>query len=176
MSYSSKINDPSFNKYLKNTKNYRWQFGFALAISAVLGFYLYGALSEEINNPEALYIGLGIGGMFFLIGIFSSFSGKKEHSWDGEVVDKAKIKQNNKIIFIVYIRDGKQQIHEIRSENDATLYDYYKVGEKVRYHGKLKTYEKYDKSRDDIIFCNACSFMHEISESICRNCGCPLLK
>ena len=176
MAYSSKINDPSFNKYLNHTKNYRWQFGFALAIIAVIGFYLYGSFSEEINNPEALYIGLGIGGMFLLIGIFSAFSGKKERTWDGEVVDKGKIKQKNKIIFIVYIRDSRQQIHQIRSENDTTLYDYYKIGEKVRYHGKLKTYEKYDKSRDDIIFCNACSFMHEIEEHICRNCGCPLLK
>jgi hypothetical protein len=66
--------------------------------------------------------------------------------------------------------------HELRAENDSTVYEYYKLGEKVRYHGKLKTFEKFDKSNDDIIFCNACSFLHEISEETCRNCGCPLLK
>lgn len=176
MAYSLKIHDPLFDNYLKNTKDYRYQFGFALAIIAVIGFYLYGELSDEMDNPEALHIGLGIGGMFFLIGLYSAFSGKKESTWDGEVVEKEILEKENKTEFIVYFEDQKNIRHEIRSENDATLYDYYKIGEKVRYHGKLKTYEKFDKSHDEIIFCNACSFMHEIDEHVCRNCGCPLLK
>ena len=70
MAYSLKIHDPAFKQHIKNTKNYRYQFGFGLAIVAVAGFYLYGETSSEMDNPEALYIGLGIGGMFFLIGIY----------------------------------------------------------------------------------------------------------
>ncbi|MDD3721977.1 MAG: hypothetical protein PHW92_05760 [Lutibacter sp.] len=176
MAYSLKIHDPSFDTYLKNTKDYRFQFGFALAIIAIAGFYLYGEISDEMDNPEALYIGLGIGGMFFLIGIYSAFSAKKGPSWDGEIVEKEIVEKENKAVFIVYIEDQKHKRHEIQSEDDATLYNYYKIGEKVRYHGKLKTYEKYDKTGDDIIFCNACSFMHDIEEIMCKNCGCPLLK
>ena len=65
MAYSLKIHDPAFDIYLKNTKDYRFQFAFALAIIAIAGFYLYGEMSDELENPEALYIGLGIGGMFF---------------------------------------------------------------------------------------------------------------
>ncbi len=176
MAYSLKIHDPAFDTYLKNTKDYRFQFAFALAIIAIAGFYLYGEMSDEMDNPEALHIGLGIGGMFFLIGVYSAFSGKKEATWDGEVVEKEIVKKEKVTEFVVYFEDQKHKRHEIRTENDATLYDYFKIGEKVRYHGKLKTYEKYDKTVDDIIFCNACSFMHDIDEIVCRNCGCPLLK
>lgn len=176
MAYSLKIHDPSFDAYLKNTKDYRFQFAFALAIIAVAGFYLYGEISDEMDNPEALHIGMGIGAMFFLIGIYSAFSGKKEATWDGEVVEKEIIEKEMVTEFVVYIEDQKHKRHEIKIENDATLYNYFKIGEKVRYHGKLKTYEKNDKTGDDIIFCNACSFMHEIDEIICTNCGCPLLK
>lgn len=176
MAYSLKIHDPTFDKYLKNTKDYRYQFGFILAVIAIISFYIYGEMSDEMDNPEALYIGCGIGSMFFLIGIYSAFSLKKETTWDGEVVEKEVVEKEKRTDFIVYIEDQKQKRHEIRSENDATLYNYYKIGEKVRYHGKLKTFEKFDKSHDEIIFCNACSFMHEIDEHVCRNCGCPLLK
>lgn len=176
MAYSLKIHDPAFDRFIKNTRDYRYQFAFGLAIVAIIGFYLYGEFSDEMDNPEALYIGLGIGGMFFLIGLFSAFSGKKEPTWDGEVVEKEILEVKGKSVFVIYIEDAYKKRHEIRSENDATLYDYYRIGEKVRYHGKLKTYEKFDKSGDDIIFCNACSFMHDIEEHICRNCGCPLLK
>ncbi len=176
MAYSSKINDPSFDKYLKNTKNYKLQFISALAIIAVIGFYLYGTFSDEMDNPEALYIGLFIGGTYLLIGFYAVLSKKKRSTWDGEVIDKNMFKQHNKTIWSVFILDQNRQVHQIKSENDATLYDYYSIGDRVRNHGKLKTYEKYDKSGDEIIFCNACSFMHEIDEHVCRNCGCPLLK
>jgi hypothetical protein len=176
MAYSSKIKDPKFDRYLKNARNYRYQFAFGLAVIAVIGFFLYGEFSDEMDNPEALYIGLVIGGMFLLIGLYSVFSLRPKLDWDGEVTEKEILEKDGKSIFIVYIEDSRGMRHELRAENDSTVYEYYKLGEKVRYHGKLKTFEKFDKSNDDIIFCNACSFLHEISEETCRNCGCPLLK
>ncbi len=176
MAYSLKIHDPRFDKYIKNTKDYKYQFGFALAIIAVVGFYLYGELSDEMDNPEAFHIGLVIGGMFLLIGIYSAFSRKKEATWDGEVVEKEIQEKEKSTDFIVYFEDENHKRYERRTENDATVYNYFKIGDKVRYHGKLRSFEKFDKSKDAIIFCNACAFMHEIDEHICRNCGCPLLK
>jgi hypothetical protein len=176
MAYSLKIHDPAFNNYLKNTKNYRYQFAFALALVAVISFYFYGEFSSEMNNPEALYIGLVIGGIFILIGLFAFFSLKEDQNWEGEVVEKKIITNKNDTEFIVFFKDWRGRRHKLVSENDTTLYDYYKLGERVKYHGKLKTYEKYDKSKDEIIFCNACCFLNEISEHYCINCGCPLLK
>ena len=65
MSYSLKIHDPAFKKHLKNTKDYRFQFAFALAIIAVIGFYIYGEVSDEMDNPEALYVGFELEACFF---------------------------------------------------------------------------------------------------------------
>ena len=175
MAYSEKINDPSFDKYLKNTKNYKFIFSFALTFIAIVGFFLYGEFGDDMDNPEALYVGLGIGGMFFLIGLYSALSGRKEPTWDGMVVEKKILNKKGKRVFTVYIEKENLQRHEIASEDDDTLYNYYKIGEKVRYHGKLRTFEKFDKSKDDIIFCNACAFMNYKDAEVCDNCKCVLL-
>ena len=176
MAYSDKINDPAFDRYLKNTSNYRLQFSLVLAFAATAGFFLYGHFGDEMDNPEALYIGLAIGGMFILIGLISALSVRPAQTWDGVVTGKKIRRTKGKLEYVVMISDGKKKIHEIKSENDATLYDYYREGEKVRFHGRLHTFEKYDKSKDETIFCNACSFMNEIRDDFCRNCDCPLLK
>ncbi|WP_319500199.1 hypothetical protein [uncultured Draconibacterium sp.] len=152
---------------------------------AIFGFFLYGALSDKMDNPEALQIGLGIGLVFVVIGFFSGRS-KQKRNWDGAVVNK-KINiimkdigyQGSKaecMVCTVYIKSETGKVHEIRTENDDTVFNYYKIGDKVRRHERLKSYEKFDKTGDTIIFCNACAFLHDIGENVCRNCGCPLLK
>jgi hypothetical protein len=176
MAYSGRIHDPCFDRYIKRTKDYRFLFAFVLAFIAVTGFYVYGETSRAMDNPEAFYVGLTIGILFFAIGIYAAFSGKATLTWDGTVVDKAIVQKKENTHFIVYVEDQKRHRHQIVAENDSTLYDYYKIGEKVRYHGKLKTYEKFDKSQDDVCFCNACCFMNTKQADKCINCGCLLLK
>ncbi len=186
MAYSTKIHDPAFERLRQNSRNYSFLFGLGLAVAAIAGFYLYGEMGSDMENPEALRIGFIIGGMFLLIGIYSARSRKILPSWDGVVIDKKakKVKKKTvepgerewRMVFTVIIKSENRTTEEIRSEDDDTLFNYYKVGDKVRYHGALHTYEKFDKSGDEIIFCNGCSFMHDIEEDVCRNCGCPLLK
>jgi hypothetical protein len=185
MAYSSKIDDQAFDRYRKNTKNWKFLFALIIAIIAITGFYIYGEFSNEMDNPEALQIGLGIGSMFLFIGFFSGKSNENSRSWDGVVIDK-KTKLTTKDIgysgakadrhvFTILIKNENGKIHEIRNEDDNTVFNYFRIGDKVRHHGGLNTFEKFDKSDDTIIFCNACAFLHDIKEDICRNCGCPLL-
>ncbi len=186
MAYSNKIHDQSFDKYLRNTKNWKFQFSLIIAAMAIAGFFLYGVLSDEMNNPEALQIGMGIGLMFIIIGFLSGKSNSNKPTWDGVVLDKKITKTTKDIdygygkaeryIFTVFIKSENGEVHETSRENDETVFNYYKIGDKVRHHGKLNSYEKFDKSGDSIIFCNACAFLHNIHEDVCRNCGCPLLK
>ena len=84
--YSERINDPAFARYLKNTSRWSSLFSLILAVAAVAGFYIYGETSPEMDNPEALYIGLGIGGMFLLIALYSIIARKRSKTWDGVVV------------------------------------------------------------------------------------------
>lgn len=69
---------------------------------------------------------------------------------------------------------GKKKI--LKWKNNTTIYDYYEVGDQVRYHGQLKSFEKYDKSKDEIIFCKACFTKCNIVDEFCSRCKCPLLK
>jgi hypothetical protein len=190
--FSQKINDPAFAKYLKNTKRWVAIFSVGLAFIAIIGFTVAGVMGwDNMENPQALYQGLGVGGMFILIGLFSMIGRKRSRTWDGAVIDKTVTKKRKKrrrndssddyyyadyLEYEVLIRSDDGKIHRIVNENDDTLYNYYQVGDRVRHHGGLNSYEKYDKTGDRIIFCNACSTLCDINDDTCFRCGCPLLK
>ena len=152
--YSSRIDDPRFDRYRKHSVLWPIIFSIIIASVAVAGFYLYGMFSDEMDNPQALYIGLGICGMFFLLGLYSAFGRKYGDDFEGKVSDKKiKIRKRNPkgtldpreeiTIFTVFVRDQYGRIHEISAEDDDTLYNYYNVSDKVQYHCKLRTYETY---------------------------------
>lgn len=65
------------------------------------------------------------------------------------------------------IRSEAGELYSISAEDDITRYQYYQIGDKVRYHKGLNTFEKYDKSKDGIIFCNACASLNDIRNDYC---------
>ena len=189
--FSTRIHDPAFAKYLKNSNRWSGMFSGILAIAAVVGFYIYGETSSEMSNPQALYIGFGIGGMFIFVALIQMIGRKTSKTWDGTVIDKTiKKKRRRKstgseesdydwvdyVEYKVIIKSEEGKKHEITAEDDDTLYNYYKVGDRVRHHGGLNSYEKYDKSNDSIIFCAACATLNQIEDDKCHRCKCPLLK
>lgn len=189
--YSPRINDPAFAKYVKNTNRYAGIFAGVLAVAAFIGFVIYGETSSEMDNPQAMFIGMGIGGMFILIALFTTLGKTRSKTWDGHVADKTiKNKRrrqstgpdNNDFYWVNYVEykviikeDGGKK-HELTAEDDDTRYNYFQVGDKVRHHGKLNSYEKYDKTRDTVSFCNACASLNDIHDDVCFLCKCPLLK
>ncbi|MGB4439560.1 MAG: zinc ribbon domain-containing protein [Sedimentibacter sp.] len=187
--YSDKINDKAFDKYTKDTKRWAWIFSAILAVIAVSGFYIYGETSPEMDNPEALYIGFVIGGMFLLIALMTIISRNRSETWDGMVTGKEILEKwrnvnagnsdyywEEYLEYIIIIMRDNGDINELSAEDDDTLYNYYKVGDKVRHHKNLNSFEKYDKSQDTIIFCNACASLNDINDERCFRCKCPLLK
>jgi hypothetical protein len=80
------------------------------------------------------------------------------------------------IRYSVVIEEENGREHELTADDDPTVFDYYRVGDRVRFHGRLGTYEKFDKTGDDIIFCNACAYLNQITDEQCIKCGAPLLK
>lgn len=189
LGYSSKINDPAFKKYLKSTNNYSFYFSVVLAIIAVIGFYIYGEKSSEMENPEALYIGCGIGAMFILIAFFQILGRKRSKTWDGvvvkkEILDKERRRYTGKNdyymekykVYNVFVYNEGGKTVTIRVEDDDTIYNYYQIGDKLRHHGGLNSYEKYDKTKDTIVLCNACGTLNDINEDNCHRCHCPILK
>ena len=186
--YSSRIKDPAFARYRKHGTI--WSLGFAafLALAAIIGFYYYGETSGEMDNPQALYIGLGIGGMFLLIALLQILGRARSKTWDGVVIEKRREKKRRKRnsgtdaywqsyeAFIITIKMDSGKRYELTYEDDDTVYNHYQIGDKVRHHKGLNTLEKYDKSKDCIIFCNACASLNDIEDDKCHRCSCPLLK
>lgn len=189
--YSGRIHDPAFARYLKNTNRWSAIFSVILAIAAIIGFYIYGETSREMENPQSLFIGIGIGGMFLLVALYTIIARKRSKTWDGVVVDKT-VKQKNRrkstwggnndyyihyyTEYAVLVRDGREKTHRLTAEDDDTVFNYYQIGDRVRHHAGLNSYEKYDKLRDNIIFCNACATLCDINDDVCYRCKCPLLK
>jgi len=184
--YSQKINDPAMAKYVKNANSWSAIFALILAVAAVSGFYIYGESSDEMENPESLYIGLTIGTMFLLIALFQIIGRNKSTTWDGTIVDKKIIQKRRHdkyqkrwvdyLEYIVSIKADSGKMHFTSADDDDTKYNYYQIGDRVRHHKGLNTYEKQNKSGDSIIFCNACASLNDINEEYCFRCNCPLLK
>lgn len=186
--YSPLINDPAFARYMKNSKVWSLAFAAVLAVIAIIGFYVYGETSSEMDNPEALYIGLGLGGMFLVIALFQTIGRSRSTTWDGVVIDKKTENKRRKRksangrywhsyqLYSVGIKKDNGNMYYQSAEDDDTVYNYYQVGDKVRHHKGLNSLEKYDKSGDTIIFCNACASLNDIENDKCFRCSCPLLK
>lgn len=78
--------------------------------------------------------------------------------------------------YTVFIRANGGKTHRIVADDDDTLYNYYRIGDRVRRHAGLNTFEKYDKTDDKFIQCNACATLCDIGDDVCFRCKCPLLK
>lgn len=189
LGFSTRINDPAFKKYIKNANSYAAIFSIAIALIAVVAFYIAGERGVDgMSNPESLYIGFGIGGMFILIALFQIMGRKRSKTWDGKVVKKFSqsimrkvhsgdnTRREKAVEFNVVIQQNSGKKITLTAINDDTVYNYYEVGDMVRHHGGLNSYEKYDKTKDSIIFCSACATLCDIAEDTCHRCKCPLLK
>ncbi len=126
--------------------------------------------------------------MFLIIALFTIVGRKRSKTWDGVVVDK-KIKKKQRrqgsqddyyyvdyLEYAVTVQENGGKKHRMVAEDDDTVYNYYQIGDRLRHHAGLNSYEKYDKSQDSIIFCSACGTLCDIGDDSCFRCKCPLLK
>jgi hypothetical protein len=72
--------------------------------------------------------------------------------------------------------DAGKKKRIIERDSQRHMYDYLAVGDRVRYHPAFSSYEKYDKSKDKIIYCNVCYMMNPISNDRCKRCNNLLFK
>lgn len=183
--FSPRINDPAFAKYIKSSNRYSAIISLVLAVAAVIGFYIAGEMGAEgMSNPLSLIIGAGIGAMFVAIALFQIRGRKRSGTWDGTVEDK-KVKKkthhdeysiNEYLEYSVIVRGDHGKRHVIKTRNSDILYNYFNIGDRVRHHAGLKSLEKYDKTSDKFIPCNACATLCDIGDDVCFRCKCPLLK
>lgn len=182
--FSDRINDPAFAAYIRRSRKISVIFGIAMAIIALVGFVIYGVTQE--NLLFGLLLGTLIGGMFLVVTLVSIVRSRSGSTWDGTVVDKKVKKRTRKQgssgrqsrynEYIVYVKSDDGNTHKVASTNTSAAFDYYRVGDRVRRHPGLQFYEKYDKSGDAEILCNACLQFNPVHADVCSRCKCPVLK
>lgn len=151
-----------------------------------VGFLLAGLLSDEVPLNEALIIGAALGFFILIINVWR-IAGMKKPAWNGVVMKKIEKRRDvhdrddgstrSYWEYIVLIRTEKGKKKRIvERERDREMYDYLDVGDRVRYHPALETYEKYDKSKDEVMYCNVCRLRNSIHNDRCDRCKNLLFK
>jgi hypothetical protein len=180
MSFSPKISDPAYSKYKKDSISWSFLFSFILFVIAVIGFPIYGNCTGELDWPESLFYGIGIGGMFVTIAALQTAKRKIDKTWDGTVIDKQLYSKyyNNEYHtqYVIKIEKDSGKIKTVKWTDYPEIFNYYEIGDRIRHHRGLFYYEKYDKRRDSEILCVACRHFNDIKEDFCIRCKCPLLK
>ena len=183
--FSQKISDPAFESYRKKSIAWSIIFSLILFIIAVFGFPIYGKASGEIDWPNSLFYGLGIGGMFIVIALLQTAKRTLDKTWDGEVVfkDSYTIKERSQKgpvhyhrVYVLKIKKDTGGTKKHKWRDIPGVYNYYSLGDRVRHHRGFQYYEKYDKSKDSQIMCAACMSFQDIDKDVCPRCKCPLLK
>lgn len=158
-----------------------------LVFVPLIGFLVAGLLMDDFPFGEALVIGVGIA-LFMLVVNLLALRKTKQPMWEGVVVNKySKEKSEHRggeddnwrtyteYNTIINTDAGKKKTI-VEKDSGRHMYDYLSVGDRVRFHPRFSTYEKYDKSKDRIIYCNVCSMMNPIQNDRCKRCNNLLFK
>jgi hypothetical protein len=158
-----------------------------LVFVPLIGFPIAGLLMEDFPFGESLVIGIGIALVMLVVNLLA-LRKTRQPMWEGVVVNKySKEKSEHRggeddnyrtyteYTTIINTDAGKKKTI-VEKDSGRHMYDYLSVGDRVRFHPRFGTYEKYDKSKDRIIYCNVCSMMNPIQNDRCKRCNNLLFK
>ncbi len=159
---------------------------FTIVLMAVflIGFTVAGFTVEKMSPIEGIVIGAGLALMMLII-LLVRMAKMKKPIWEGTVIDKRAERgvdtdsdgnTSHYTRYIVFMAGTDGSKRKLSVNDNRTWYDYLQIGERVRFHPNLGTYEKYDKSRDSYLLCNVCGKRCDITEDACRFCKSPLFK
>lgn len=155
-----------------------------LVFVPLIGFPIAGLLIDDFPFGESAVIGIGVALLILIINVYALCRAKQPR-WEGIVINKfSKEKYEHKddasktyMEYTVAITtDAGRKKTIVEKDSSRDMYDYLDVGDKVRFHPMFGTYEKYDKSKDHIIYCNVCFMMNLIQNDRCKRCNNPLFK
>lgn len=183
--WSPKSNDPEILEAARKNKKSAMGCAWIFMLLFPIGFLLAGLFIDEMPLNEAIIIGVGLGVIMLIINLVR-IKDMKRPVWEGVVTEKFhKERRHNKnddtmstyTEYTTVIRtDAGKKKRIIERDSQRHMYDYLAVGDRVRYHPAFSSYEKYDKSKDKIIYCNVCYTMNPISNDRCKRCNNLLFK
>ena len=189
--FSQRIHDPVFEQMRKANFRKNLKIGLIAFPVVILLFQIAPFFSDDFTRPIALAVGCIVGGFGLVATLIGGAKRASAKTWDGEVIDK-KINErhtndNNGNTDTHYIHTivfnlaggGKKKMKRRLRTGALDAWDmmvYLNIGDRVRYHGKLDYFEKYDKSRDAEVPCANCRKYVNIRLDHCPNCRVPVIK
>lgn len=184
--WSERSNDPEILEAARKNKKSAIGCAWILLLLFPAGFIVAGLLIEEMPLGEAIIIGVALG-LFTLVINLVRLRDMKKPVWEGVVTQKynKERREHNRDddsmttyteFTTVIKKDTGKEKRIVERDSRRHMYDYLSVGDRVRYHPAFSTYEKYDKSKDQIIYCNVCFTMNPITNDRCKRCNNFLFK
>lgn len=185
--FSDRCNSPEILAAAQKNKKSSIGCMWILVFVPLIGFPVAGLLMDDFPFGESLVIGVGIALVMLVVNLLA-LRKTKQPMWEGVVVNKySKEKSEHRggeddnwrtyteYNTIINTDAGKKKTI-VEKDSGRHMYDYLSVGDRVRFHPRFSTYEKYDKSKDRIIYCNVCSMMNPIQNDRCKRCNNLLFK
>ena len=185
--FSDRCNSPEILAAAQKNKKSSIGCMWILVFVPLIGFPAAGLLMDDFPFGESLVIGVGIALVMLVVNLLG-LRRTKQPMWEGVVVNKySKEKSEHRggeddnwrtyteYNTIINTDAGKKKTI-VEKDSGRHMYDYLSVGDRVRFHPRFGTYEKYDKSKDRIIYCNVCSMMNPIQNDRCKRCNNLLFK
>jgi hypothetical protein len=185
--FSDRCNSPEILAAAQKNKKFSIGCMWILVFVPLIGFPVAGLLMDDFPFRESIIIGMGIA-LVMLVFNLLALRRTKQPMWEGVVVNKySKEKSEHRggeddnyrtyteYTTIINTDAGKKKTI-VEKDSGRHMYDYLSVGDRVRFHPRFGTYEKYDKSKDRIIYCNVCSMMNPIQNDRCKRCNNLLFK
>ncbi len=181
--FSDRYNSPEILAAAQKNKKYSIGYMWILVSLPLIGFPAAGFLMDDFSFGESLIMGGGIALVMLVLNLLA-LRKTKQPMWEGVVVNmyskEEYVHRDRPETYTEYttvIRRDTGKIKKIMERDSRRLmYDYLSVGDRVRFHPKFGTYEKYDKSKDQIIYCNICTTMNPIQNDRCKRCNNLLFK
>jgi len=182
--YSRRIDSDAVLAALKKQRRATWIVGLIVILLPLLGFGVYGAVSDAMEPWQAMSAGVVISVIMALTVLIVSLSKKLSKPFEGTLTGKKHIRRvhrsndgyrQSRHDYILYITDTAGKRH--KKKTVPTIYNYLNEGDLVRYLPQFPLpFEKYDKSRDAEIPCLFCSRMNPVENDSCSFCHNPMIK
>lgn len=191
--YSNAVNDPRFISKRKNQSCLALGCSIIMIPIPFIGFWAYSQFWHGMEMSEALKVGAGVSAIFFVFYLILWIKKLFSHQWEGVVIGLSEEEHlsrknyhsegstftrhdNYYYLYVVKIQTDSGKIKRIENKSAKSFYfNYFKVGDRVKYHPDIDYYEKYDKTNDTHLLCPLCNRVNPITDDVCQ-CGVPIIK
>ena len=182
--YSRKLESEAVLAGLKKQRRATRIIGLIVTVLPLIGFGVYGAISDAMELWQALFAGVVISVIIGVTTLIVSLHKRLAKSFDGTLTRKKHVRRvrhsndgyrDSRNDYILYITDENGKRH--KKHTTPTMYNYLNEGDRLRYLPQFPIpFEKYDKSRDAEIPCLFCGRMNPAANDSCSSCRNPMIK